>query len=162
MIKAFPTLILLFLLIPFHVSFGQTPNDWASKVYSGYLHQDKKKAKEDLSQVQCSIEFKSPIPFTHQVVNQLPQELSYFIKFKNSFRFKDFAIVIYSNDGQDFTIDPEAEGKQVGINDEHHIYDTYLIYLILGENINHLEIVSTSQQDKDRYILDKVQVKNDD
>ena len=190
MIKAFSTVILLFFLIPADLSFAQSENDWASKIYSGYLHQyapksrgtfwraffGKKSTKQegDAHDRQCSIEFKSPISFSHQSVYQLPNELTYFIKFKNvgelsqdnSIKEKDvfekFIIKIYTNDDQEYSIDPYAEGKQVGINDEHHIFDSYLIYLILGPDIDHLEVVSSAGDDKGRYVLDKLEIQNDD
>lgn len=188
--KVISAVILLFLVIPIDSSFAQKENDWASKIYSGYLHQNNasnkgslwhalfgKKSipkKEDGSQWQCSVEFNSPVSFTHQLVTQLPDELTYFIKFKNGSQnskgnsvkegclFKKFTIEFYTNDDQEYSIDPDAEGKQIGINDEHHIYDSYMIYLILGQTIDHLEIVSSSRDEKDRYILDKLEIRNDD
>lgn len=179
MFKAFSTVILLLVLMPVNVSFAQSKDDYgSSKIYSGYLHQhqDKikgslwhtlfgnkasKQNKQDAPDSQCTIEFKSPISFAHQMVAQLPEELSYFIKFNNGY-FKKFIIKIYTNDDEEYTIDPDAEGKQVGINDEHHIFDSYLIYLILGQDIDHLEVVGPSEDDKDKYILDKLEIRNDD
>ena len=101
---------------------------------------------------QCSIEFDGPLAFTHQSVASIPDRLSYFIKFKNGplssvssdfsqkGAFDKFLIKIYTNDEEEYDINyavdspigPEAEGKQIGLHDEHHIYDSYLIYLILG------------------------------
>ena len=57
--------------------------------------------------------------------------------------FRHCVINIYSNDEQVYTIDPAAEGKQITLGDEHHIVNPFIIYyLILGENLNHMEVVS--------------------
>lgn len=185
MIKAFLTASLLLFLVPVDLSFAQgTPG--GSKIYSGYLHQyDTKnkgsfwhalfgpkspKKEEVVLDRQCSVEFQGPISFSHQPVSVIPEELTYLIRFKNgsqpsqsnSIKEKDtfdkFSIKIYTNDDEQYSIDPDAEGKQVAINDEHHIFDSYLIYLILGSDINHLEIVSSSADDQDKYVLDKLEV----
>ncbi len=170
MFKVFSASVLLFLLIPVDFSFAQSRDDWASKTYSGYLHQDQK----DVHDRQCFIEFKSPVPFTHQLIAQVPEELTYSISFKDSGKisqgnsikgkgaFEKFVIKIYTNDGQEYSIDPDAEDKQIGTNDEHHIFDSYLVYLILGQDINHLEVVSLSGRGKDKYVLDKLEIRNDD
>jgi len=176
-IKAFFTVILLFFLIPAGLSFAQLENEGPSKIYSGYWHQypskskvsfwhslfGKKSAKQwdDIYDRQCSVEFKSPTSFSHEPVSQLPGQLTYFIKFKNV-AFKKFIIKIYTNDDQEYSIDPDAEGKQVGINDAHHIFDSYLIYLILGQDIDHLEIASPAGNDKSKYVLDKLEIQDDD
>jgi hypothetical protein len=185
MIKAFFTVILLLFMVPIDLSFAQVAPE-GSKIYSGYLHQydAKNKAsfwhalfgakspkKEDVVlDSQCSVEFQGPISSSHQPVAVMPEELTYLIRFKNGPQFsqadsikeKDafekFSIKIYTNDDEEYSIDPDAEGKQVGINDEHHIFDSYLIYLILGSDINHLEIVSSSDDDQDKYVLDKLEV----
>ena len=178
MIKGFTTVILLFFLFPVGLSSAQSQEDWATKDYSGYLLQDHLKTHQSLWHLIfkkkvhqaplvhnwfCSVEFKSPISFTHQSVAQLPEEISYFIKFKNGEQFfKKFIIKIYSNDDQEYLIDPDGEGRQIGVSDEHHIYDPYLIYLLLGSEINHLEIVNQADDGKDKYVLDKLEIKNDD
>jgi len=178
MSKTFSTAVILLILMPVNMSFAQSQHDWSSKIYSGYLHQHQDKSKdsfwhtlfghqpanpknEDVPDSQCTIEFKSPVPFAHEMVVQQPEELSYFIKFKNGVH-KRFIIKIYTDDDEEYSIDPDAEGRQVGVNDEHHIFDAYLIYLILGQDIDHLEVVGPSEDDKDKYILDKLEIRNDD
>ena len=84
---------------------------------------------------QCSIEFRSPISFSHQSVAVIPEELTYFISFKNGPRssqansikekdvFEKFIIKIYTNDDEEYSIDPDTDGKQVGLS---------LIHIFLG------------------------------
>jgi hypothetical protein len=183
MIKFFSAVILLFLLMPVNPSFAQASTG-GIKVYSGYFHQFKVESqntfwhslfsptfpKQDniVPDMECTIEFKSPIPFHRQPVTEVPKELSYIVKFKNTREVvldnsalkRKFIINIYTNDDQEYSIDPEAEGGQIGLNEEHHIVDSYLIYLILGTgNINHLEIASPSPDlIKDKYVLDKFEI----
>jgi hypothetical protein len=171
--------ILLFLLLPLDFSFAKSHDDWARKIYSGYLHQDnvknhasfwrallgKKPPKHDadVSVRRCSIEFKSPIPFSHQLVAEMPAELTYFIRFNPPVpSFHQLTIKIYTNDDEEYSIDPAAEGKQAGINDEHHLFDPYLVYLILGQDINHLEVINSSGDENDKYVLDKLEIQNHD
>ena len=173
MIKALSTGILLLSLLPVDMSLAQA-GPGAVKIYSGYLYEQGVKPKGSFwhalfgpkvpkrdvvaQDMQCSIEFHSSVSFSYQAVTVVPEKLTYFIRFKNEPRFPKFNIKIYTNDDQDYTIDPDSEGKQVGLNDEHHIFDSYLIYVILGSSINHLEIVSTSGGVPDKYILDKVEI----
>jgi len=186
MIKAFPRVILLFFLIPSCLSLAQEASG-GSKVYSGYLHQyvvktqpsfwhslfgaPAHKQEEILQDRQCSVEFKSAVAFSHESVSVVPGKLSYFIRFTNSGlasksepikgadAFDKFVIKIYTNDDQEYLIDPQSEGKQVAIDGEHRIFDQYLIYLILGTSIDHLEIISSIGGDKpDKYVLDKLEV----
>jgi len=188
MIKAISTVILLLFLMPSGISLAQEPPA-SIKIYSGYLHFYRAKNKhsfldylffsrlqnqEEVDQEQqCSIEFRSSVPFSQEEVSVVPEKISYFIKFKNSHAsdsdsssqknnpFDKFMIIIYTNDDEEYSIDPEAEGKQIGIGDEHHIFDSYLIYTILGKAITHLEIVNPSgHNDQNKYILDKVEVRN--
>jgi hypothetical protein len=177
MFNLFFTGILLLFWVCADVSFAQGQNDWASKTYSGHWHQAKTRnmasmwqalfskrnaqLKEDASAKICSIEFKSPVSFLHEMIGQLPEELTYHVRFKNG-TLKKFIIKIYTNDDEEYTLDPDAEGNQIGINDEHHIFDTYLIYLILGQDINHLEVADPQGNDQDKYILDKLEIHNDD
>jgi hypothetical protein len=155
MIKALSTVILLLFVIPLDLSFAQGAVKGV-KIYSGYLYQ--RGANPKASDMQCSVEFDSPFSFSRQSVSVLPDHLTYFIRFKNAPQFSKFVIIIYTNDDEEYVIDPSSEGKQVGINDEHHIFDSYLIYEILGSEINHLEIASTSGKDKGKYVLDQVEV----
>jgi len=174
--KVLSAVILLLFLISADLSFSQgAPR--GIKIYSGYLHQFGVKNKtsfwhelfgakssaqgEVVPDSQCSIEFQSPVSFSHQSVAVIPSALTYFIRFKNGPQeFGKFIIKIYTNDDEEYSIDPDAEGKQVGINDGHHIFDAYLIYLILGTDINRLEIVSLSGEDKDKYVLDKLEIQD--
>ncbi len=188
MIKEISAVILLFFLIQFYPGTARSEDDQASKIYSGYFHQidhDRKgslwhnlfgqhsgKQEADFPDRQCSVEFKSPVSFTHQQVTQMPDELGYFIRFKDVGKrgngingngvFEKFFIKVYTNDDQVYTIDPQDEGKQVGIEDEHHIFDSYLIYVVLGQDIDHLEVVGPGGEVKGRYILDKLEVQDDD
>jgi len=186
MVRAFLAVILLFLLIPVDRSYAQAGGPGGVKIYSGYLRQyspgsemsfwkglfgmsPSQKGKE-IQERQCSVEFKSPVSFSHQPVDILPKQLTYMVTFKNepfppedkSIKPKDdfgpFLIKVYSDDDQEYTLDPRAEGKQIGINEEHPIFDSYLIYLVLGSKIDHIEIVSTSGVDLDKYLLDKLEV----
>ena len=168
--------ILFVLLLGFSVSSFAQADQGSLKVYSGYLHlraehqsttiwhalfgaRAAKKPVVDQDR-QCAIEFHSPTRFTHQSADVIPQELTYFIKFKKA-GFERFEIKVYTNDGEDYTIDPNAEGRQVGVNDAHHIFDSYLIYLILGSDINHLEVVTPAGDEGDKYILDKLEIRNE-
>jgi len=173
MIKALSAVILLLFIVPADLSFAQS-DAGGSKIYSGYLHQYVKneasfwhtifgasspKKEEVIYDSPCSIEFKSTISFSHQEVSVIPERLTYFIRFKNGPPpFEKFVIKIYTKDDEDYSIDPATEGKQVGISGEHHIFDTYLIYLILGTNIDHLEIVSSRGDNQDKYVLDKLEI----
>jgi hypothetical protein len=98
----------------------------------------------------------------------VPKEISYIVKFKttgdtvvdNAALKRKFVINIYTNDDQQYSIDPDEEGAQIGPNDVHQITDSYLIYLILGkDSINHIEIASPSPDlMKDKYVLDKFEI----
>jgi hypothetical protein len=151
------------------------------KIYSGYLHQysvkkasfwqslfgSKPPQQEKIHQDrQCAVEFVSQSPFSQQSVSVIPDKLSYLIKFKDlggsgkidpsKENFEKFTIKIYTKYDDEYTIDPDSEGNQVGVNEEHHIYDSYLIYLILGSGIDHLEVTSATGRDK--YLLDKLEI----
>jgi len=177
MIKVYSAVILSFLLVTSSFSFAQSKEHGASKTYSGYFHQSTLKSKgsfwqqffgkkpvkqeQPVNDRQCFLEFKSPVSFAHQPVIQVPDKLAYVIRFEGHARpFEKFIIKIYSNDDQEYEIDPNAEGKQVGINEEHHIFDTYLIYLILGQGIDHIEIVSPSGDSQGKYVLDKSEIRD--
>jgi len=181
MIKALLAVILLFILMPAHCVFAQeTPG--GSKTFSGYFHQSILKNKgsfwhslfggkastegEVVEEKQCFAEFKSPVPFSRLAVAVLPEALTYSIRFKDSRSssqgdlakekdaFEKSIIKIYTNDDQEYSIVPNSERK---------IFDSYLIYLIMSSDIDHLEIVSTSAQEKegqDRCVLDKVEIHN--
>lgn len=173
MIKVFFTGILLLVLLPAEWSIAQEPLGHV-KIFSGYLHKHAARGKTSLwhalfgpkssrqEQVDqnrgCSIEFLNPDGFSHEPSDVIPRQLSYLIKFKNA-GFDKFTIKIYTNDGDDYSIDPNAEGGQVGINDEHHVFDSYTIYLILGTDINHLEIVTPAGDEGDKYVLDKLEIR---
>ena len=160
MIKVFLAGILL-VSLPLSHCLAQSDGGY-KKAYSGYLLARAGWNKMKLHQEsQCSVEFHIPPEFTKGSSYVLPERLSYFIKFKNP-GFEKFFIKVYTNDGQDYTIDPYAEGSQVNINDEHHIVDSYLIYLILGTSIGRLEIQSSAGEEGDRYILDKLVVGRND
>jgi hypothetical protein len=174
MIKVFFAIILIALVTPVELTFAQgAPR--GIKIYSGYLQLGdtskgafwrslfgvkSPKPEEVDHDRQCTIEFQSPVSFSSQSVDIIPEQLAYFIRFKNEPRFSKFIIKIYTNNDEEYTIDPDSEGKQVGINDEHHILDSYLIYLILGTGINHLEIVSPSGNGQDKYVLDKLEIQD--
>ena len=167
MIKAFSVAILLLSLMSFDLSFAQTAPEGV-KIYSGYLHHfsskkntsfwhtlvgGKPSKQEDiLLDKQCSVEFKSSVPFSYRTVAVMPEELTYSVKFKDKVPFEKFEIKIYTKDGEEYPIDPDADGK---------IFDGYLIYLILGTDIHHLEIVPLSAEEQpDRYVLDKLEVRD--
>ena len=166
MIKLLSSIILLWALISVDLSFAQAKTE-GIKIYSGYYHQTKKvEAKLDR---QCLIEFKSPVSFLSRGALKLPEKLTYFIRFKNEEGniysptiiaksvFEHFDIKIYTTDDQAYDIDPEGEGIHQGFIGEHPIFDKHLIELILGKDIDHLEVVNTSNyNDQSKYILDKV------
>jgi len=181
------TALLICLLMPLESSFAQTISFKHKKIYSGYLHEYNLKIKkpfwkaifsptfpkqEEIAyDMQSFVEFRSPVSFAHQPVTEIPRELTYTIRFSNSEEFsRDFAIneriafekpliKIYTDDDQEYTIDPSEEGKQLHSAQEHHITDTYLVYLILGGGINHIEVVSTMAHVHDKYILDQLEIK---
>ena len=175
MVKAFFAVILLCLLVPVDLSWAQA-SPKGIKIYSGHLYQkdtnteasfwhslfgvQSSKRTEVVGDRQCSIEFRSPISFSHQSVTVLPDQLTYVIRFQKDppSSLENSAINIYTNDDEEYSIDPNSEGKQVGINDEHHLFDAYLVYLILGQNIDHLEFVTSSGAGQNKYVLDKLEV----
>ena len=188
MVKVFFAFIFTLFLITIDPFYAQSGDIGNSKIYSGYLHLDPARMRTSLWQAiwgrkpahheqdqedrQCFIEFKSPLPFFHESVAALPDKLTYWIRFKNGHEgisgavkgedlFKKFIIIIYTDDEESFPVDPDAEGKQIGVAGEHHIFDPFLIYLILGQKIDHLEIISTSNDQKDKYVLDKLEIKNE-
>ena len=145
------------------------PSKTKASFWHGFFSARPSKLEEVVYNWPCSIEFKSPIPFSHQPVTAIPESLTYLIKFNkdggtqtDSIKengFEKFVIKIYTNNDDEYTLDPNAEGKQVGIDDEHHIFDSYLIYLILGSTIDHLEIVNPSGRDgQKKYVLDKLEI----
>ena len=149
--KAFLAIVLLVLLAPLDLPFAQEVPKGV-KIYSGYLFQHGAK-KTSL----CTIEFHSPVSFSHESVAVIPEELTYFIKFKNDPAFGKFLIKVFTGYDEEYTIDPDSEGKQAGINDEHHIFDQYLIYVILGSDITHLELISPVNNQA-KYVLDKLEI----
>src|SRR5665213_3069025 len=167
----------LVFLMSVPVIFAQSREGWAGKTYFGHLHHYAQShgsfwhvlfgkrsisKDEEIGSQACSIEFKSPLAFAHESVTQMPDELAYVIKFKDGPGvFKKFIIKIYTNNGEDYTVDPDEAGKEIGSNGDHHIFDTYLIYLILGQDINHFEIISRDGNNNDKYILDQWEIRND-
>lgn len=166
MSRFYPLVILLWALLPVGLSFAQV-KPGSIKLYSGFLHQAQKdEAKLDR---QCSIEFQSPVSFLKPVTAALPERLTYIIRFRNDAGniyapaiiekgvFEDFIIKIYTTDDQVYPIDPDAEGHHKGFIGERHIFDKRLIGLILGKDIDHIEVVNLSvHNDQSKYILDKV------
>ena len=158
MVKVFTAVILLFLLMAVDLSYAQT-SPKGIKIYSGCLFQKKIVVHDS----QCSIEFISPIPFSHRSVAVLPEELTYSIRFHDSYRskksdpikekgvFDKFIVKIYTNDDEEYRMGTGMQGK---------IFDSYLIYLILGQDINHFEIVSASGDGQDRYVLDQLKTQD--
>jgi hypothetical protein len=99
----------------------------------------------------------------------VPEELTYFIKFSTSKGagpqqdnvLGKFIIRIYANDGEEYLLDPNDGAKQAGPKGEYHLYDSYLIYLILSQGVHHVEIVSVSGKGQDGYVLDKLEINDD-
>lgn len=186
MARVTSAVILSFFLLAVNQSFAQKLIG-GSKVFSGPLHHFSVESKKPFWHVflsksfpkqdiivkdwQCFIEFKSPIPFSNQSVSVLPEHLNYRVKFRNdpisspadlineNDVFEKYIIKIYSTDDQEYTIDPQAEGQKTDINGEHQIFDSYLIYLILGKEIDHIEILGASGN-QDKYVLDKLEIHN--
>jgi len=166
MIRLYSSVVLVWVLLPVCLSFAQAKSE-SFKFYSGFLHQAQKvEAKQDR---QCLIEFKSPVSFLKQGTGDLPEQLTYTIRFRNDTGniyaptiiekgvFEDFIIKIYTTDDQVYPIDPDAEGDHKGFIGEQHIIDKRLIGLIMGKDIDHIEVVSPSvHDDQGKYILDKM------
>ena len=179
MIKIFSAVILLFFLISADLTFAQGISG-GIKIYSGCLHKNNVKSnggfwhslfgvksskqEEFFPDRQCAVEFKSPVSFSHQSVAMVPESLSYFVRFINTSRssranavkekgaFGKYIIKIYTNGEQEYSLDPDSGDK---------IFDSYLIYLILGSDINRLEVVSISGvNEHGKYVLDKSEVHN--
>ena len=183
MTKKFFAVILLLLWVSGDLSYAQ--GDGAvTKIYSGYLHKESQRHKSFLDAIfgggapkeeedkgrTCSLEFQCPNSPASQPVVQVPGQLTYFIRFKTleasapdghlvlpKEAFKKFTIKAYDNDGESYAIDPDAQGESVGPGGKHHIYDSYLIYLILSGGINNFEIISASNDIKYKYVLDKLE-----
>jgi hypothetical protein len=153
----------------------------STRVYSGYLHKYNSKshrsflgaifgakpAPEQVNQDNiCSLEFRCPASNPRQPTVVVPEALTYFIRFSApkgpSFQQDNVSgkliIKIYANDGEEYLLDPDSEGKKDGLKGEHHLYDMYLIYLILSQSINHFEVVSVSASSQDIYVLDKLEI----
>lgn len=176
--KNFSAIIFLLFLLSGDLSYAQL-NGGVIKIYSGSLHKDNSKShqsflnalfgerppREQLDRdMVCSLEFQCPTGAFPQPVVVIPDQLTYFIRFNNPQQknvLGKYIIKIYTNDGEEYLLDPNTEGKGAGLKKEHHIYDPYLIYLILGQDINHFEIVSSSGDSKDKYVLDKLEIKDD-
>jgi len=91
----------------------------------------------------------------------VPDYLTYLVRFMNPPTipkgkpvkvkdvFEKFIIKIYTVDDQEYSITPDSQRK---------VFDSYLIYLILGGNISRLELVSTLPGVNDRYVLDTSEV----
>ncbi len=160
MTRKLSTVIFLLLLISGDLSYAQW-NGETSKIYSGYLHSGRSsKEKVDYSRA-CSLEFWCPAASILRPPAVIPEKLTYFVRFKQKNVLGKFVIKIYANDGEEYSFDPNAEGQQEGPNGEYHLYDTYLIYLILGQDINRFEIVSSLGNVKDKYVLDKLEINDD-
>ena len=167
--------IFLLFFITGNLSYAQS-ND-ATKTYSGYLHKDapahrsflgsifgQKSTKEAVDHDrECSLEFRYPAAFAAQPPVELPGKIAYFVRFKNlkgkeTGVPKRFIIKIYANDEQEYLLDPNAASKKTGPNGEHYFSDMYLKYLVLGGDINHIEIISTSGDNKGKYVLGQVEI----
>jgi len=180
-IKIFTGMFLV-LLVSGALSYAQG-DGMVTKIYSGRLHQDNSKdhsflnsifggkssKKDNNEEATATLEFKSPSSLAHQPMVEVPVALTYWVKFRRaqdpSSQRKDvlgkFVVKIYTNDGEDYLLDPNAEGQPAGPDGEFHTYDSYLIYLMLGQDINHFEIVSVSGDIKGKYVLDKLEIKAD-
>ncbi len=136
----------------------------------------------------CSLEFRCPASPSHQSPTIIPGELTYFIGFKNDSQsprknpfiekdiLKKFVIKIYTKDDQEHTLDFNAEIKEAAqeasvapygpdilnpgqrVKVERHVYDPYLIYLILGQDIHRVEIVSAVPEAQEAYVLDNLEI----
>jgi len=164
MIRVLTTISLLSVFLSAGASFAQDTPPSSVKIYSGFLHQYNVRSKGSLWSVlfgsrspkedilhdrQCTVEFKSSVPFSNRSVAVMPESLTYVVRF-NKNPFQKYVIKIMTNDDQEYSIAPDHSGK---------IFDAYIIYLILGSGIDHLEIVSPSnQEDQDKYVLDKLEV----
>jgi len=181
MIKRIFAAIFLLFLISGNLSYAQLKGA-ATKSYSGYLHKENRSHRsfldaifggarqEDVDKSMiCSLEFQCPTSLPAQPVVKVPEQLTYFIRFSTlatnapdgslplaKDAFKKFTIKIYANDGEEYALDPEAQGETAGPAGGHHIYDPYLIYLVLSQGINHFEILNASGDAKDKYVLDKL------
>jgi hypothetical protein len=171
----------LFFLLSGPLSYAQWDGR-VTKIYSGYLHKDnkdhsflgsifgRKPSPKDMDEeVSASLEFQCPAPHAHQPLVVVPETFAYGVKFRSSkghsLERKDvlgkFVIKVYTNDGEEYLLDPNTEGEQAGPGGKYHIDDSYLIYLMLGQDIHHFEIVSVSEAIKDKYVLDKLEIKTD-
>jgi len=149
MIKKFFAGIFLLLLIPGNLSYAQLSGA-STMIYSGSFH-TKKQAYPDRT---CSLEFHGPFSHSHQPPVVVPEELTYFIKFSTSKGagpqqdnvLGKFIIRIYANDGEEYLLDPNDGAKQAGPKGEYHLYDSYLIYLILSQGVHHFNLDITGLQ----------------
>jgi hypothetical protein len=156
MIKKLSTGFFLLLLILGNLSYAQSGGA-STRIYSGYLH-TKKQVDRDKT---CSLAFKCPASNFHQVTVVVPEALTYSISFKQENVLGKFIIKVYANDGEEYLVDPNIEAQQAGRAGEHHLYDAYLIYLILNQGIHHFEIISVSGTNPEKYVLDKLEINED-
>jgi len=178
MIKSIGVVILLLFLTAALTSFAQNIPG-GSKVYSGFLHRVNPKLKnslwhslfggasilpeEILEDQQCSLEFKSTASFLQKSVALIPEKITYSLKFNHQQKdaFKNYVINIYTDDDQEYSIDPHSDASQHGVSNEHTIFDSYLKYVILGTSISHIDIISTAGgNDQEKYVLDKLEIQD--
>jgi hypothetical protein len=173
MIKKSFAFVLLLCTLVFNQPLAQAATE-SKKVYSGYLHQlalhkkpfwqvfgSKDFPKQDAIDFNrsCTIEFDYPDGYSNQQVVKIPRKLKYILRFKGEPAFKKYVIHVFSNDFQDYTIDPLTEGKDNGIEGEHHFSDAHIIYMILSHaEVDHLEIASADDETKAKYVLDKFEI----
>lgn len=174
MIKSLFAVIFLLFVTAFNIPAAQASVE-GIKIYSGFLHQttihkrpfwdvffSKDFPKQDAADQDrsCAIEFRSPYLYSDQPVAQVPGSLTYVVKFKGEPAFKKFFIKIFSNDDQEYIIDPATEGKTIGLGGEHHLTDDHLIFLILShDEISHMELISAEGNTNDKYVLDQLEIR---
>ena len=169
------------------IYFGSLQKDDKShKSFLGNLF-SKRPAKEDTADrdLLCALEFKCPSSPSQKQPVLIPDQLTYAIVFKNTGVvsknnplanvdfLKKFMAKIYTKDGRDYTLDLNADAKHISLKEgalpevlapgqtvrlERHIDDSYTIYLILGQNIDHMELVRTDTEVQDKYVLDQMEI----
>lgn len=148
--------VFLFFLLPAGFSWSQTPSG-KSKVFTGQLHTTGLGPGKIAPQGKCTLEFDSPVLITEQPAIQIPSELTYSVKFEGT-SFNRFIINIQTNDKQDFPIDPASDITPPDPEGKHHIFDPYLIYLILSpDKIERIELQDPAGNTA-KYVLDKSEI----